>query len=297
MSSLLPLCLAANLALPAPAVPRDTIQWSGDDDPPFHIGPESGAPASLIGKGVADLQMQAFAQALPEYDHKIISVNAPRLFHLLDQGAHVCSSVLPTPERLQRYYFTYSEFAVPFVIVTQSKTLARLPMKDGQTSLAELANDSRLKGVVVDGRSYGPALDAIIHSAPGQGIHAVVLSANQSNLMSMLSSGRMDYTIEYPVLFKYYKQVDPHLADLVEAPFAESHGLIKAGVVCPRTPWGRTVIERLDRRIPQLLTKADYRAQLEFWLTDEERVRYQAELADFYRFRGVPGRSNIKPGP
>jgi uncharacterized protein (TIGR02285 family) len=295
VSSVLPLYLAACLALPASAAPRDTIQWSGGDEPPVHIGPESGAPANLIGKGAADLQLQAFAQALPEYKHQLISVNAPRLFRLLDQGAHVCSTVVPTPERLQRYYFTYSEFAAPFVIVTPSKTVARLPMKGGRLSLADLANDSRLKGLVVEGRSYGPALDAIIRSSPGQGVHSVVLSANESNLMAMLSSGRMDYTIEFPAVFKYFKLVDPRLADVVAVPFTESHGLVRAGVVCPRNRWGRTVIERLDKAIPQLVARADYRARLEFWLTDEERVRYQGDLADFYQFRSLPGRSNIGP--
>jgi uncharacterized protein (TIGR02285 family) len=275
----------------------DTIQWSIARTPPFHFAHDETTPSRLIGQGADDLQIAAFERALPGYRHQVIFSSMPRLKYMLDSGEHVCSLMIPTPERLKQFYFTYTEFAAPFVVIARSTVVSRLPLRNGQLSFADLVRDTNLRGLIVAGRSYSPQLDAIALAPAAKGITPISLSANEPNLMHMLLMGRMDYTVEYPSVLKYLQETDSRSEGVTGVPISESHELVRIGAMCPRTSWGRSVISQLDHALPGLISTPEYRASLERWLTEAERLQYRDAIADFYRFRAEPGRSNVPADP
>ena len=289
------LCLLLCAAAPC-AWAKDSITWGITDWPPVYILPGDAVPQDLMHQGWPDHTIDALTQALPEFEHRRVLMNADRLTSMMDAGEHVCyATIILTPMRDKTRYFTYANFSEPRSLIVPAALVPKLTLKDGAVVLSALLQDSRFKGLLVSQRSYGMALDAVLHDARAGAITRVNSPDMGRNLLHMLLAGRMDYTIEYPSSLDYRRRLDPRFNALDALPIAEDTNLTWDGVACPHNEWGKAVIEKIDAALPALVADPAYRAARMRWLSPALRDRLARQIDEFYRFRSKPGRTNIKP--
>lgn len=289
------LLLAGVAAATAAPDAADSVVWAVSDWPPAYIIQHDWVPPALVGQGWADQLIGALEKQMPDLHHEQLIMNSERIEQEMQRGAHVCAStVILTPQRDKSRYYTDANFSEPRYLMVRKESVARLPLHGGAVSLPELLRDKRLKGLLASGRSYGPQLDPIIRSHRDIGQIAERTTGDLGGtMMRMLLAGRMDYTIEYPSVLNYLSQVDPHFQELAALPIAEERQLGRSGISCPRTPWGRAMIARIDALMPALVASASYRTAHEKWLLDDERKALRQQIDDFYRLRSQAGRTNF----
>ncbi|MET0519546.1 MAG: TIGR02285 family protein [Burkholderiaceae bacterium] len=276
--------LPAAASTPARAQPVEQITWLSADPPPAL---DSKNPSALA------TPMQAFMLAhLPQVRQTVVQANAKRSWQLLAKGEQVCHvSAVRTPEREQLAYFTNTQVGAPLQLIVRRERQAQLPRNAaGEVDLPRLLADARLRGALVDGRSYGPRLDRLLAQRPAGAALSLYAAADfGSQIMPMLGADRADYTIDYDISLSVLREREPAQgALLVALPIQGADELMRAGVACPRTPWGLAAITAIDQALGTPEGAAMLRATGERWLTPELRQRYAARIEQFYRERARP---------
>lgn len=293
---ILKLSLAVSLALAllvsvvtrqvsAEPVRVDSIIWlSGDRLPSDKSGK---ADSTQIAPSLV-----AFMQAQwPEVQHSIVHANALRAWQLIASGEHVCQpSSVRTPEREKLAYFTNTLLGPPQQLIVRRDKLAALPRNAaGEVDLARLLADERLRGALVDGRSYGSYIDTLLAQRPAnKAIAPYAVSDFGSKIMAMLGMDRADYAIGYDAALSQDRESNPLLNQLVTQAIAGASEPVLVGVACPRTAWGLAAIQGIDQVLGTLAGAAMLRQVAERWLTPETRQLYGARLDAFYKERAKP---------
>lgn len=205
---------------------------------------KDGKPAD----GVVFAVQRFIEQALPDYQHRY-SASAPRrLYHDLEAGQARCSTILLQDELLDRVgYFVPFLPTLPMQLIVRSGMQEKLPLEQGAVSLSRLMQ-TRLKGAVVISRGYPVDLRPLLEQGVAQGlIQSMSSNSSGENLLAMISLGRLDYTLEFPIVIKRYAQDSNLPGRLQGIPILENKALTAAGFYCARTPWGRGIAERLDQ--------------------------------------------------
>ncbi len=244
----------------------------------------------------AELQMatqllQFMAKALPQVQFNPDHSNARRAWQQIADGAHVCQpSSVRTPEREKIAYFTDTLLGPPLQLIARRDKLAELPHNAaGEIDLAALLADQRTRGALVDGRSYGRVVDQILAQNPSaQGITRYASSDFGSQILAMLALSRADWSIGYDTSLSESQREDPQLRQLTSHPIAGATEMVRAGVACPRTPWGLAAIRSIDRALGTPAGAAMLKEQALYWLTPEARQHYAAQFDAFYRERAKP---------
>ena len=280
-SAFLLLLAAAPAHAQASSAPTDTVIWI------------SGEPAEPGTKPFSQV-LVGFVQARwPEARQVIITANARRAWQMVGNGEHACQiSSLRTPEREKLAFFTDTLIGPPQQLIVRRDKAALLPCTAaGEVDLPRLLADERLRGSLVDGRSYGDLVDAQLEKLPS---HAQIVRYTASDfgsrMLPMLSKDRADYTIGYDVSLSHPPFEDGTLpsATLMSVPIAGASAPARAGVACPRNAWGLATIQRIDKLLSTPAGVSMLRAETEHWLTPEARQRYGSRLEEFYRERAKP---------
>ncbi len=274
--------MTALLAL-RPVAAADTIRWVVHHMPPVFTLPGGQTPsqASELGHGELDGLQRLLVTRLPQVRHEFVVAVPTRFEALVRQGEPICS-LLPrrTPERLSWLYFTPTHPPLnsrAVHLVTRAELLPRLTALGEPLSLARVLQAPQLRGVLTRDRSFGPRIDQLLQTQ-GQTLLQSALAWRGSNLLSMLQAGRMDYTLEHPVLVDDYLRQHPDGARLVKLPLLEAQAISQATVACARNPAGRRHIEAIDAVIRELARAPDRSAWLKEWLGelpepgDRERI-------------------------
>ncbi|MBH9578312.1 hypothetical protein [Inhella proteolytica] len=276
------LCAAAWLVL-RPALAAETIRWVVHDMPPVFSLPGGHTPkrASEFGHGELDGLQRLLVARLPQFQHEFVVAVPTRFEALVRQGEPICS-LLPrrTPERLSWLYFTPTHPPLnsrAVHLVTRAELLPRLNALGTPLSLARVLQEAGLQGVLTRDRSFGPRIDQLLQTQ-GQALLQGALAWRGQNLLSMLQAGRMDYTLEHPVLVDEYLRQQGSGVALVKLPLLEAQAISQATVACARNPAGRRHIEAIDAVIRALARAPDRSAWLKEWLGelpepgDRERI-------------------------
>lgn len=277
-------CLGLSLTLALPLAAEE-IHWQ--TLPLVGVAElKDGKPA----EGVVYAVQHFVEQALPEYQHRY-SASAPRrLHHDLQAGLARCSTLLLQDAELDRVgYFVPFLPALPMQLVVRADLQESLPMEQGAVSLSRLMHQTRLRGAITASRGYPVELRALLAQGVAQGsIQSMDSNSSGQNLLSMISLGRLDYTLEFPVVIKRYVQTS-NLPSLRGIPIAENRSLSTAGFYCARTPWGRRIAERLDQAVRAITASPEplmplyqanndpvtleyFKAQLRTWLEQRSRT-------------------------
>ncbi|WP_374580200.1 TIGR02285 family protein [Pseudoduganella sp.] len=284
---LLPSCLAAAAVLAAPPLRADEqMTWLMSDFPPITI-PVDGAPTT----GIADQIVRYLARHWGHDDHRYVYANSKRTWLMLERGSQACfAAALRTPERERTAYFSNTSLVPPPVLIVRADMLPSLPLNAaGEVVLAQLLARRAARGAIVENRSYGPQLDAMLAQHPEANLEKTAIGDYGRNVLLMVARGRADYTFDYDFALAYGQSLQAELAQLRTVAIAGNAQAVLAGVACPRTPWGRRMIRKIDS-ILGTPAGADMlmRAQ-DTWLTPAGKQRYQSQMAAFQRLRSKPG--------
>ncbi|MBV8504131.1 MAG: hypothetical protein JO006_20715 [Paucibacter sp.] len=286
------LALIAGMAVAAPAAPAQpsepvTITWLVMEVPPFfnyNQGRPPRKPEELHGSGLDGLQRLLISRMPSEVNHVFVEAGLPRFEAMARGDQAVCSMFhVRTPERLQWLYFTHLlpplESRELHVVVRRDQ-LARFQAKGAPLELSALLKRGDLKGLLPRDRSFGPRINALLATA-GDNAPATVVSGHGMHILPMLRAGRMDYTLEYPLVVETFLHENPQGPDLAMLPLVEGRSTELATVACSRNPAGRRAIEIIDAAERSLAQDPHRDALILEWrgtVSEADRVRLRRYL-------------------
>ena len=271
-------CLLLGLALVAPAA-ADEITWLEMKFPPFYIadGPDR-------SQGIADAVTRRLRTHLTGWEHQSEVAEPAAIMARMKAGDHVCSAAyIRTAEREKVMAFSTPDLILPPNGVTILRDdLARFG-GGGPVSLAKLLENRQLKVAVAVGRSYGPALDALLErhkSSPH--VYWRRDADIYGALFDMLVKGSVDYVIGYPYEARYTAGQRGVGDRVVSLALTETPEYTFAHVVCPKNEWGQRVIAAVDAALRAERARPEYRQAIERWLDagllEEFRRQYDARF-------------------
>lgn len=288
LPALLLLLLSAAAATAAPARAADSITWLMADFPP--VGePVNGRP----GNGIADQVVKYLAHRWPQASHRFLYANPNRVWSMLAAGEQACfASALRTPERDKLAYFRNAYLLPPPQLVVRPEALPAIPRNArGEADLPALMRDSSLRGLLVETRSYGQAIDALLadHTAGWQ-VKRLAPGNYGTKILTMLALNRADYTIEMDFVITHALAQDAGLASLKVLPLAGDAAALVGGIACPRTPWGRAAIRHIDALLATPEGVAVLARAQERWMSKQSSQRYGPQMKEFMRRMAAPQR-------
>lgn len=244
-----------------------TITWVSDDLPPafIHAGPDR-------GKGIVDGVVAMYVERLPEYEHRFVHANMPRILGMMKAGGNVCyAGLFKTPEREQ-----FIQFSIPNLItmsngVVVARGRARSLVGQGQeVSLEELLRKKDLTLGVTQGRAYGGRLDELLSGASPDSPNIVVRAGQDSllGLLRMLGAGRIDYCLGFPWEVPYVAKHGglAEFFDIVPISETKDARWVKNYIGCPRNEWGIELIRKIDGVLRTVMpTEAHMQHQLKWF--------------------------------
>lgn len=263
------------------AEPQEII-W-GTSPWPGLVNLRDGQPHSGI---IVDL-LQQVTERLPQYRHRLQLVNLSRGLEQLKQPAITC--LLPTirtPERDQLGHYVGLFVAMPHQLLIRSRDQARLAAGQNEVSLRALLQDTRLRGGLIQDRSYGPSLDPLLNDPAVQTrLLRIQTSSAGNNLFDMLEHGRIDYLLEYAEVTQFVQQ-QGGASDLTLLPLQEASTPVVSGIYCSRTPAGAKVIREIDDIARQPDVIAHFKQAQKAYVPTTTLRHYQAWLDNFFQQRG-----------
>ena len=195
-----------------------------------------------------------------------------------------------TPERERLAYFTNTWLVPPPQLIVRQDRHAALPLDaQGAVDLEALLGDVSLRGVVPQGRSYGPALDAMLGARPGGAQLQHVFGGDYgSSLLPMLLQDRADYTLDYPNTLVALASRPAGDTPLAALPVHGASDPVVSGVACPRTPWGRAAIRLIDTALGTPEGAALLRDTLSISLPPDTQRAYGDAWDGFFKQRARP---------
>lgn len=262
--------LVVGAASAAAAEAEDNIVWAAIDFPPFQV-----LGGEFRGSGSFDGLRDLLVSRLPEYRHEVMGMTFARREEELRQGQRLCTpGVFRTPEREERLVFSRP------ALIHLDNRLVFLASRadrigdDAEIDLARLLERPDLVGGAISGRSFAPNIDPVLKRHDGQP-NLVMRPVRAAQMLEMLVSGEIDYTILFPheaaYLARHLRLTEP----LALRPIAGTPPYIFTHVACTRGPWGEAVIGRVDRLLGELRATPAYRAYSERWYgeADKQSIR------------------------
>lgn len=211
---------------------------------------KNGKPAEGV---VYDLQ-RLVEQALPDLEHHYVISSPKRVIQKMASGAPRCTTLLLSYAEHDRVgYFVPFLQTLPMQLIVRSEMRGVLPVEGGQISLSQLLRVEGIKGAIAADRGYPPELQVLLDQGLASGrIQEIHSSSSGGNLLSMVSHGRLDYSLEFPLVVKRVTETTALPAPLEGIPIAENTQLSPAGLYCTRSAWGKAMAIRLDQAIRQI---------------------------------------------
>lgn len=277
--------VGALLAWPSAAAPAtdETMTWL--------VGESVAATRPSPGLRSAELLKQLFAAAWPGIAQREVHANAKRSWQMIADGEKVChASAVRNGARERLALFSNTFLMPPPQVVVRRDKAADLPLNaKGEIDLPALLADPRLRGMVVDGRSYGALIDGALQQAdPARPPRRLSPGDFGSNVLPMLSRNRADYTIEYDMALAMQAEPEDRQDALLSLPIAGASVPVTVGVACPRTPWGRQMMSRVDAMLSQSANAALLKEVLLRELSPGTARHYGPDIEAFYRERVKP---------
>jgi uncharacterized protein (TIGR02285 family) len=283
--------LSALLIAPAllftasPATADDkSIVWAMNDFPPNFIFPDGKLPttAAELGQGYGDRSMANIIARLPQYQHQFLQANVPRIMAQMEHGLNLCfASVNKTPSREKFAYFTPIFLHPPMgLVILHDRQSTSVLQKSPQSLATILKEHKELAGYVESGRSYNPDIDSLISKSSGS--LQMITVPNTGHLLRMLDAGRMDYTLEYPMMVEYQSKKMIVKNKLSVVPLVEAPDWIASYVACTRNTWGQERIHDIEAAIRDASRSQSFRDALDQWIPPEYLAEHRAKIKGFY---------------
>jgi uncharacterized protein (TIGR02285 family) len=275
------LVLLALFGMPNTGLAKETLYWLLRDLPPLTIasGPQQ-------GQGAIDRLMPLLIARMPEYNHQLLHVNRARGMQMLLEQSFTCDpTLLWTAERAKNILFSIPTYAVISngMIIRRDEAWRFGPfIKDGQVDLEALLASKTIKLGIVAERSYGPVIDAIMHTAPDDELSLHYGNDAVGSLLQMERLGRVQALLSYWPEARF--QAQQQNLDPDELAFYTIKGTAKyqfAHVGCSNTPQGRQAMDIINREMRVLRQKQLIDLYAE-WLDPQSREEYLQDAKAFF---------------
>ncbi|MFY7865642.1 TIGR02285 family protein [Roseateles sp.] len=270
-------------ATPSALIQPAVIRWLLLDFVPYHVvdGPQKGT-------GLRDHYLSALIKRMPEYQHQLEISSTERLAQYMQAGHPVCTlSVLKVPEResYTRYGSEPYFYQLPPVLISRRGYVPPGGWKKragGEVSLPELLRSGEVRVGTLPKRRFGSALDEALKQARAARPDQVLEFGEYgllAGLLHTLSRNRFDVTLGYAIEIEQLRKTQATADEFQYMALAEAPPLIPTYPACSLTPWGKQVIQTIDRLTGMEPERARLREQYEAMLPAEERLVYRARMA------------------
>ncbi|WP_306519414.1 hypothetical protein [Rheinheimera sp.] len=235
---------------------------------------------SRDSRGDVDIQILALLRQLapPELNIEPLRLGDARTWKLLrEQGNYCALSKIRTAERETFLLFSQRPTSVyPPIQLISNRRLAEDPV-DLELLLSQ---NPRLKIGMVQGRSYGEKLDALISQHPN---HFYQRSGEYAaeTLLQMLAKNRLDALIEFAATVRGHQPQVPQSSNFVLHQLLHQP-VIMGYLVCPQSTTGKQLIQLIDTKM-QL---PHYRQQVvelhRQYFTSEDFLLIEADLQQIF---------------
>lgn len=234
---------------------RQEIRWAYFDKPPLFVTRDDGSVGGICGR-IGSL----VANGLPEYSHVWQRMPVPRILDDMKNGANVCAvGMIRTPER--EAYMSYSlpcRLASPPMLAVRTDDLGRLPVRDGVLSLREVLDSGSVVVGRLSGMSLGRVLDGLLDEYRGvPQLEELYSDHGTVYLFRMLRRGRVD-CVPVDMFEASWKGCGFGDDEVTYLRVKENADFETGYVTCPKTPWGRSVIARVNQVLRREVLKPDY---------------------------------------
>lgn len=270
------------LALPPSPMAKETITWLEATFPPYFIH-----QGEYKGQGYGDVVTDILTENLDQYAHKRMLANISRHYRMYKRGENVCSvGLYKKPEREEFVYFSMPSFlTLPNVIVINRKKHDAFGGKN-MVSLATILQDNALVIGQAKNRSYGRIIDNLFEKyGNASNVFAYEGKSLSLNFFQMLKRDRLDGIIGLPEEVLYQAENLGIRDQIMTLAIQENQQSIEAWlshVVCSKTPWGKKVIEDVDKVLLQQRPTQAYRAAYERWLDKASIPRYREAYEKYF---------------
>lgn len=274
---------------------ENEITWYHAKFPPVTIpsGPDA-------GEGFFDKITETIIQELPQYTHSFKVANYKRILQDIENKQNVCCAALyKTDERA-----SYTVFSVPAVVVLPNgitikkenkKLFSEFITPDNKFLLTKALQNQDLILGIAKGRKYSGGIDEILAEYENNQ-HIMRRSGDdvfQGLLQMLLRDRGVHYIIGYPVEATYLAQKLGHNDEILHFPVAETSMHYTLGQVgCPDTPWGRQVIQAVDKVLIQQRNSEAFINFYGSWLDEDTAKMYRKLATDFFRQDVTPPLTN-----
>lgn len=191
--------------------------------------------------------------ALPDLQIEPKLLSNARAWELLRQNSNYCAlNKVHTPEREQFLYFA----KLPTSVYPPLQLISTRQLAEQTVNLEQLLQQQpALKIGVAAGRSYSPAIDALIKQYPQQ---FFVRSGDDAaeNLALMLGKQRLDAVIEFAAIVRAsLKKQGIHQSVIGQT--LQGVSLSRGFIVCNKSPLGLQFIRLLDQKMQDQQYQAD----------------------------------------
>jgi len=255
---------------------RDSVTWMEADAPPFFIH-----EGQHKGQGYEDIITKILMENLPEYNHDRMTANLSRHYYTFKKGEKVCNvGMYKTPEREQFLYFSIpSFFTLPTVLIIRKERFTDFGGSKTVRLQSLLASGKIVLGTAKN-RSYGTYVDKILDANKKQGNIFVFESEELSrNFFQMLKLGRVDALISLPEEAVYQAEQLGMKDEIMTLTIEENQVGYDSWfgyVACSKTPWGKKLIEKINRILVEQRPTEQYRAAYERWLDKSSLETYRS---------------------
>lgn len=261
---------------------KGKIVWVLPDWPASSMGEGDKVKANVFVRLLEQLQ-----QALPQYDHHLIRGAADKAVRLWKEGKNICAlPLLKTKERADLAQFATFIVVPPYRVIVKNSQVSSILAKRDAIPFQNLMTSKNLKGGLILGRSYGEAIDRYLTDTKDfKNWSLIEPHDGWETVLSMVQSGRFDYTIEMAEFVRYFNKKNNMSTNLVALPMQESVQAQIAYVACNKNKWGTEIIKIVDKRLQVLAGKKEFMQNLETLFQDDGLKDFKQDLHDFVQKR------------
>ncbi len=246
---------------------KEKITWMVLDWPPWMI-----IDGKDKGNGRFNHILKIAQENLPEYDHITERMNWARFWHEVENNKNLCYTFGLKSVKREKivYYSSPHTFVLPNAIIMKKET-AQILGNPKSYSIVQLLNEKKLKGYAEKNRSFTKKVDSLIKDhEPASNLTRVSESAE--SLVKMVMMGRVDYTIEYPIVVSYYQKKMGGAGELISIPISEMDPFSYVYMSCTKNEWGKKVIEKWNAVLQKIKPTEEYRKITEIGHTNENEL-------------------------
>jgi len=241
-----------------------SIQWAVTDSPPFYV-----LHGEYQRRGICDVLTRVVHRYLPQQKASYLQMPQPRIAQALDNKESVCfPCMIHKPAGDDRALYSLpTHLYHPHHIITNETTARTLQALYGHpVSLEKLLGDTRFRLGYPVGRRYGLLQPLLNEHDP---YLARAGSGGEVAILHMISSGRLDYTIDYPIVANYFERL--YNRSMVTLEIAENkQQSVEGAIGCANNAWGKSKVSEINRVITKIRQDPELLEVLQLWHSGDD---------------------------